>query len=216
MRMGKRVKTSRSGPHSGPAMKNAGDLGFTLIEVLLVLAVIGIVSAIAVPSTSAAMRGYTLKGDARAVYNLVALAKMRAAAHFSRARVHVDRANNTYVLEIWNKTAKTWDAETVPTRTSRGVTFGFGALTAPPPNTQNAIGFSPVCTGDGDNPPVIPNSSCVTFNSRGMPVTNTGLPTGNNGLYLTDGTAVYGTTVTTTPQVRLWWSRSTDPSWTRQ
>jgi hypothetical protein len=35
-------------------------------------------------------------------------------------------------------------------------------------------------------------------------------------LYVTDGSAVYGTTVTTTPQVRLWWSRANAETWTRQ
>src|SRR6185503_9673685 len=117
-------------------MNSVRERGFTLIEVLLVLAVVGIVSAIAVPSTSAAMRGYSLKGDARAVYNMVALAKMRAAARYSRARLHVNRANNTYYLESWSKTTNAWVAETVATLTASGVSFGFGSLSTPPPNTQ--------------------------------------------------------------------------------
>ena len=195
-------------------MKSARDRGFSLIEVLLVLAVVGIVAAVAVPSTAAAMRGFSLKGDARAVNNLVALAKMRAAARFSRARVHVDRAANTYVLETWNKTTNTWVAETVATPLSSRVTFSFGSLTAPPPNTQNAIQFSPACTDNAGAD--IANSSCVTFNSRGMPVDSAGAPTGGNGLYVTDGAGVYATTVTTTPQVRLWFSRSNGANWIRQ
>ena len=201
-------------PVTHPEMNSVSERGFTLIEVLLVLAVVGIVSAIAVPSTSAAMRGYSLKGDARAVNNLVALAKMRAAARFSRARVHVDRATNTYFLETWNKTTNVWDAETVATRTSSGVSFSFGSLSTPPPNTQDGIKFSPVCKDNLGND--IAYSSCVIFNSRGMPVDAAGAPTGGNGIYVTDGAGVYATTVTTTPQVKLWFSRSSGANWIRQ
>jgi len=195
-------------------MTSVREHGFTLIEILLVLAVVGIVSAIAVPSTSAAMRGYSLKGDARAVYNMVALAKMRAAARYSRARLHVNRANNTYYLESWSKTTNAWVAETVPTPTASGVSFGFGSLSTPPPNTQDAIKFSPLCKDDLGND--IAYSSCVIFNSRGMPIDAAGAPTGGNGLYLTDGSVVYATTVTTTPQVKFWFSKSSSANWIRQ
>jgi prepilin-type N-terminal cleavage/methylation domain-containing protein len=195
-----------------------GRNGFTLVELLLVVAVMGIVSAIAVPSTASMMRGFRLKGDAQAVNNLVALAKTRAASQFSRARVYVDLAANSFSLQVWNKTTSTWVTDGGATQTSQGVTFGFGALAAPPPNTQAAIGQSPACKDSAGAD--IGNTACVTFNSRGMPVDSSVPPgggvVGNNGLYLTDGSAVYATTVTTTPLIKSWWSPMRDNQWVRQ
>jgi hypothetical protein len=53
-----------------------------------------------------------------------------------------------------------------------------------------------------------------------MPVTNVLPPgggvTGNNGLYLTDGSSVYTTTVTTTPLIKFWWLGRAAGAWVRQ
>src|SRR5262245_47642854 len=142
--------------------------GFTLIEVLAVMAVVGIVAAMAVASTTSMMRGYRLMGDAQGVNNLVSLAKMRAASQFSRARVYVDLTTNSCSLQVWDKAAATCVTEGGVTQASTGVSFGFGDLDTPPPDTQAEIGQSPVCTDDDGED--IEDTACVTFNSRGMPV----------------------------------------------
>lgn len=192
--------------------------GFTLIDMLVVVAIIGLVSAIALPSTTSMMSGYKIKGNAQAISHLVGLAKMRAAAQFTRARVYADFNARTFRLQVWNKTTSQWidDAGTQPL--ADGVTFGFTGITQPPPSTQAALSQSPVCTNDaGAN---IANTACISFNSRGMPVTNVlppaGAVTGNSGLYITDGSAVYGTTVTMTPLIKSWWSPARDNNWVRQ
>lgn len=193
--------------------------GYTLVDTLMALALLGIMSAMAIPMVDSSSRGFSLRGDAQSVAKLVALAKMRAASRFTRARIRADLLANTYRLEVWDKTNSRWVLDGGIERLSRGVTFGFAALAAPPPNTQLAIGQSPPCTGAtslGAN--FIADTACIVFNSRGVPVDNTvaGAPLGGNGLYITDGSSVYATTVTATPLVRQWWSNATNALWVQQ
>ena len=54
------------------------------------------------------------------------------------------------------------------------------------------------------------------FNSRGIPIDSTGAATGANAVYLTDGTAVYATTVSATGMTQLWWTPNNVISWVRQ
>lgn len=195
-----------------------GQAGFTLIDMLVVIAIIGLVSAIALPSTTSMMSGYKIKGNAQAINNLVGLAKMRAAARFSRARVYADIAARTFRLQVWNKTTNRWDDDSGTTPLADGVSFGFTGITQAPPSTQAAIGQSPACTNDaGAN---IADTVCITFNSRGMPVTNVlppaGAVTGNSGIYIMDGSAVYGTTISMTPLIKSWWSPARNNAWVRQ
>jgi prepilin-type N-terminal cleavage/methylation domain-containing protein len=194
------------------------DAGFTLIDMLAVVAIICLVSAIALPQTSSMMDGYQLKGNAQAISNMVGLAKMRAAARFSRARVYADMNARTVRLQVWNKTTARWTDDDGVHPLADGVRFGFTGVTQPPPDTQAVLGQSPLCTNDAGGD--VANTACITFNSRGMPVTNAlppaGAVTGNSGLYITDGSAVYGTTVTLTPLIKSWWSPIRDNSWVRQ
>lgn len=198
--------------------RRGAEEGFSLIDIMVTVCVIGIVAGIALPLAGGSITAQRFRGHGQSVANLTGLAKLRAASQFTRARLRVDLTTNAYSMEVWDKAAGAWVADGGVQQMPTGVRFGFGGLAAPPPNTQAAIGFSPLCT-DGVDAAAndIADTACVTFNSRGVPVDNTGAPSGGHGVYLTDGsTGVYAITVTATPLIRLWWSPAHTAAWQEQ
>jgi prepilin-type N-terminal cleavage/methylation domain-containing protein len=200
------------------------ERGYSLIEMMLVVGIIGVIAAMVIPITDTSLKGSRLRGDATVIRNLVGVAKMRASAQFTRARVYADLGNplanppvpGSFVLQVWDKTANAWVNDGGINPLSTGVSFGFAGLNAPPPNTQVNIAQSPLCT-DGIllAANVIANTACVTFNSRGLPIDAVGALYPRHALYITGDDAVFGTTVTTTPLIRFWSSpHLANPVWT--
>lgn len=191
--------------------------GFTLLELLIVVGLVGVLGALAVPMIGSAMATEGIKADAQALTNLVGLAKMRASAGFTRARVRANLTDGTFMLERWDKQAAAWVVEGGLQSSYRNVRFGFATLSTPPPNTQTAIGMSPPCRiGIEMGGPTLGNTACIVFNSRGLPIDGDGAIFGGHGLYLTDGSIVYATTVTATPRIRLWATGVSLPLWREQ
>ena len=139
--------------------------GFSLVEILFVVALIGIVSAIAMPMMGNSLKYFRLSGDARSTANAIALSKMRAASIYSRTRVYVDLTTKSFRVDYWDKTTSTWIPDIGAIYLSQGVNFGFGVVTTAPPNTQSVIGQAPLCkTNLGVN---IANTAWII--SSGMP-----------------------------------------------
>lgn len=176
--------------------------GFSALELLVVLAIAGGLAAISLPASANMVDEFRLSGDAHGVSNSVALARMDAAANFTRARVFVDLAANTFRIERWNKTANAWQATSGTSPLSSLDVFGSGAIAAPPPNSQEIVAEPPACLDAAAA--AIANTACVLFNSRGLPIDNTGAPAATAVFYLTGPTAVYGVVVSSTSQLALW------------
>jgi prepilin-type N-terminal cleavage/methylation domain-containing protein len=196
--------------------------GFTLIE-LMVTVVIGMtIAAMAIPMLLSMAQNFRTGGDVRSLAGDVALAKMRAAADFTQARLYTDLSAGTFRVETFNKTSNCWVAEgdtacsssSTPTENflSKDVSFGFGSLSSPPALTQSTLDQAPACRNDAGTSN-ISNTACVVFNSRGIPVDNTGSPYGNDALYITDGSSVYGVTISATALVQIWRSGTSAGPW---
>jgi prepilin-type N-terminal cleavage/methylation domain-containing protein len=208
---------------------NASERGFSLVELILTITVGLILTAIAIPKVNTLARSYRSNGDARSLSEEVSLAKMRAAANFTEARVFANLSTNQYRVEIWDRTQLCWVTDGDPTGHCSAsysspaappstlllstVTFGYGSLSSPPANTQSTLGQAAACQSDSDtqnqSAGSLANSACVVFNSRGIPVDNTLAPTSSDALYVTDSNSVFGVTVLATGLIQTW---RADPS----
>jgi prepilin-type N-terminal cleavage/methylation domain-containing protein len=202
-----------------PVNLRKGDRGFTLLEMIFVLGISMVLMAVAAPMMGNALGYYRLSGDAKSISNTVSQAKMRAASDFTQARLFVDLTSG-YHIETFKKTPApgAWVSEGGTTNLMGSDSFGFGTLTAAPPNTQTTItqGVTGSAACRDAAGAVIGNSVCILFNSRGIPVDTTGAPTGAGALYITDGRAVYGVTVSATGNILTWRSPVGTASWIQQ
>lgn len=199
-------------------MTATGDRGYSMIEILIVLGIIGVISAIAIPQAAGLMGFLKLDGDARDLKNAASLARMQAASNFAQTRLYLDTSTNGYHIEIMPSTAAAWSVSGGTTYLSaNNESYAFGAVATPPPNTQTGIGQAPACKNTASPPADIANTRCIIFNSRGIPIDSTGAPYGNYAMYLTDGSNVYGLTVSATSSIKLWKTKSqATPSWVQQ
>ena len=138
---------SAKGASGLPANGGArGALGFTMIEVMVVMVILAILSSIAIPGFSRWLPNYRLKGAARDFYSNLQLAKSGAIR--DRADWAVELSGNTYIV--------TRDGSGTPFKTVNLTDYGsnvsFGAGSSTP--SAGAV------TADSENP--------VVFNSRGF------------------------------------------------
>jgi len=183
---------------------------------LAVTAVLGTIAAISIPMVGNVIANFRINGDARTLSNSLSLARMQAAANFSRTRLYVDLSSNTYHTEIKTGTSAWTTMGQTITLTGTN-TFGLGSVATAPPNTQGAIGQAGQCLDNASPPVAIDNTACVIFNSRGVPIDTANAPTAEYALYITDGGAVLASTISATGAIRMWRTSATStPAWNQQ
>ena len=216
-------------PKRGAMAKIESQNGFSLIELLIVVAVALIIAGFAVPQITEAMRNFRISGDARNIKSEILLAKMRAAARFTRSRVRADFDARTFQTDIWNKGTNTWDPVAIggPQVLSQTVNFGVASMTAAPVDengdpVQTTFGQAPPCTNGAAGAPggggdMSGNTACVHFNSRGFPVDATGAPEPDGAFYIASGEVVHGVTVSVNGIARIWRGDASDSTyWIRR
>jgi len=193
------------------------DHGYSLVELLVVLFIIITFAAIAIPNLMTMVGNLKTRGDARDLNGEIVLAKMRAAADYSRARVYADLSTNAFRIETCPYTPSgpcTWTPDQSGTQSlSNGVSFGYGSLTTPPFNTQASLGQAPGCLDNSGS--TVANTACIIFNSRGIPITTGAVPTPNDALYVTNGKSITGVTISVTGLTKIWRSDVSTANWSQ-
>ena len=77
--------------------------GFSLVELLAYLAVIVTLAAFVLPFTRTTLNAMNLTNDARNLSGATSMAKMRAAADFTQARIFVSLTGRTFIIQRWRK-----------------------------------------------------------------------------------------------------------------
>jgi type II secretory pathway pseudopilin PulG len=220
-------------------MGKSKQAGFSMLEMLVVIGMSIIITAIAIPRYFIIAASLRASGDLRSISGLLAQAKIRSAADFTHARVYADLSGNTYQLQIWDKAANAgagcWvadsDTQTDPLKTcltfggghpsgsvftlAQGDSFGFNGLATGPTPGQPTPSQAATCL-DSSGAAVTGSTACIVFNSRGRPIDAAGSPLPTGAFYLTNGAVVDATTISATGSIQSWSSPANSANWYSQ
>jgi prepilin-type N-terminal cleavage/methylation domain-containing protein len=184
--------------------KQSRERGFSLVELMIVVIIVLVLSSIAIPNVVSVTRGARNLSDARSLSAALNLARMRAAADFTHARVYMDLSGNTFHVETWNKAGACWQTDgdsnsctqtTSPvTALDTGDTFGYGTITAGPTVATSVIAQAPGCTpgvAGAAAGTAVSNTACIEYNSRSFPVNSANGIVASDAAYITNSQKFY-------------------------
>lgn len=171
---------------------DVGQRGFTLMQMVIVTAIVLILTAISVPSFLRLSHTFRLRNDGDSLVGLLMVGRMRGSAKFAHAQVSCDTASTacpgaglcTLSTKAYGATSYTLEIQRVCL--SPGVSFGYPAgLANGGAGGQSGSGNGPYQGKSGET-----NPYTITFNSRGLPIDDSsGGPVSNYAFYLQDAAA---------------------------
>ncbi len=186
--------------------------GFSMLEIMMVVTIVGVMSAAATPSLTRALRSYRLSAGAQQIAEAIQTAKLRAVSTNQAQSVFFDTASNNNTIAVANSA----------TAISLPPGIQFVTPTVAPPTVIHDAAATLIPNQQSDQYaavsfPVFPVGSttstvrAVSFNWRGLPAVSPGAV---NWIYLTNAQGeLIAVTLSSAGSVGVWsWNASTS-SW---
>jgi Tfp pilus assembly protein FimT len=167
-----------------------GDGGFSITELVLIIALVALVAGLSVPMLSNSMRALQLAADGRNIATSLTYAKISAMSQMTWHQLAFDVSGNQWSVQKYNKGTSTFDNQGASVQLGTGIANSGIALQS---TSESAPTGFPTTS-----------SSFIRFNSRGIPINAAGIPTANNVIYLEGSGTQFAVTVSLIGKVQLW------------